>query len=570
MSDEIKGLIDTASGREKADLVLKNCNIVNVFTQEIVKGDIAVKDGKIAGIGSYEGNEEIDIKGCYAVPGLIDSHVHIESTMVTPGQFARAVVPRGTTTVIADPHEIANVCGLDGIKYMLEESENLPLNVYIMFPSCVPATPFENSGAKLEAEDIRKLVNNKRALGLGEMMNYQGVISASGSIIEKLQVAEGKVIDGHAPRVHGKDLNAYAAAGIKTEHECTSIKEMVEKLRLGFYIQVREGSAARDLEALVKGINSENMRRCMFCTDDRQLEDIITDGHIDNNVRLAIKNGINPIAAITIATLNAAECYGLDKLGAIAPGYTADIVIVEDLEGFTIQRVFKGGRLVAEKGELTVPLKECRASNLTNSVKITKKSSEMFRIKLKSNIANVIRVQPGSLITTKVQRIVETQDGCFKTTDGIDIVKLAVIERHKGTGNIGLGLLENLNIKNMAIASTIAHDSHNLIVAGDNDIDMLTAVEELEEKGGGITICSGGKVVRTLSLPVAGLLSNRPFEEVDRELKEMLKTAYKMGVNKKVDPFMILSFLALPVIPGIRLTDKGLFDVEKFSFIDIS
>ncbi|MGI6778952.1 MAG: adenine deaminase [Acetivibrionales bacterium] len=570
MTDRISKIIDVAAGREQADVVLKNCNIVNVFTQEIVQGNIAICGDKIAGIGDYSGKHEIDINGCYAIPGLIDSHVHIESAMIVPEQFARAVVPKGTTTVIADPHEITNVCGLDGISFILERSRDLPLNVYIMLPSCVPATPFETSGTRLGAQDLVSLLENERVLGLGEMMDYVGVVSADNAIIEKLTSLNGKIIDGHAPQLGGKSLNAYISAGIRTDHECTTVEEMAEKIRSGLHIQIREGSAARDLKTLIKGVNERNMRRCSFCTDDRHLDAIIKEGHIDNCIRQAVKNGMEPVKAVIMATLNTAECYGLEKLGAIAPGYAADIVVTDNLEDFNIIKVIKSGRLVAENGILTEEICFAQKGRLHNTVRIDKISKEMFDIKLKSENANVISVQPGSLITRKEIRKVKTDGGLFVCSDSIDVVKLAVVERHRATGNIGLGLLENLNIKNMAIASTVAHDSHNLIVAGDNDADMLAAVQELYEKGGGITICSRGEVIKTLPLPIAGLLSDRPFEEVAGELAEMLDIVYKMGVNKEFEPFMILSFLALPVIPEIRLTDRGLFDVESFSFINIS
>lgn len=567
--ENFKKRIDVAAGRIKADLVLKDCKIIDVFTEEVIEGDIAISDKEIAGIGEYEGIEEVDLNGKYVAPGLIDGHVHIESSMVTPGQFARAVVSHGTTTVIADPHEIANVCGLNGIDYILQESRNIPLDVFVMLPSCVPATSFENSGAVLWAEKLEKMIGKDRVIGLGELMNYPGVIEGSQEVLEKIKVANDKIIDGHGPEISGKDLNAYITAGIKTEHECTTVDEMIERIRLGMYVLIREGSAARNLETLIKGVNRRNLRRVLFCTDDRHPEDILTDGHIDNNVRLAIKNGIDPIAAIKIAALNAAQCYRLYDRGAIAPGYLADLIVLDDIESFNVERVFKGGKLVASDGEALFQVKANKNSNVLNTVKLPPISRNMLQIKLDSDVVNVIKLLPHSLVTKKVIRKVDIENDYFKYHKKLDILKLVVVERHKRTGNIGLGLVENFKLKEGAIASTIAHDSHNLIAIGDNDEDILLAIEEIGEIGGGITICSKGKVLKSLPLPIAGLISDQSLKKVNHELKEMLKIAYDMGVNKDIEPFMTLGFLALPVIPELKLTDMGLFDVTKFDFIDV-
>ncbi|MDK2917702.1 MAG: adenine deaminase [Candidatus Petromonas sp.] len=566
---DIKKRIDVAAGRKKADLVLKNAKIVNVFTEEIIEGDVAITGKNIVGIGRYEGEREVDIEGKYIVPGLIDGHVHIESSMVSPGEFAKAIVPHGTTTIIADPHEIANVCGIDGIEYILEESRNIPLDVFVMLPSCVPATSFENSGAKLLAKDLGKLIDNEWVLGLGEVMDYPAVIAGNDKILDKIKVAETKIKDGHGPGITGKDLNAYVVSGIKTEHECTTMEEMIERLRLGMYIQIREGSAARNLEALIRGVNRANLRRILFCTDDRHPEDILVSGHIDNNVRLAIKNGIDPILAIKIATLNGAECYGLHDRGAVAPGYIADLIVVDDINTFNIERVYKNGKLVAQKGKAMFHINAKTNSKILNTIKLKKITDDMLKIRMKTDIANVIKLMPHSLVTKKAVRKVEVEDGYFKYHHKLDILKLVVVERHRGTGNIGLGLVEDFGLKGGAIASTVAHDSHNLIIVGDNDEDILLAIEEIKRIDGGISICSKGKVVKSLSLPIGGLMSDKSLEEVDLELKEMQKIAYEMGVNKEIDPFMTLSFLALPVIPEIKLTDMGLFDVNEFDFMDI-
>lgn len=570
MRQKLKREIDIAAGRIKASLVLKNAKIVNVFTSEIIEGDIAIEGDKIVGVGNYEGDKEIDLEGRFVAPGFIDSHVHIESSMVTTGQFARAIVPRGTTTIIADPHEIANVCGMEGIEYILESSEDIPLGVFVMLPSCVPATSFENAGAILKAEDLKKLINHERVLGLGELMDYPGVISGEWDIIDKIIMADGKTIDGHGPVIEGKDLNAYVVAGVKTDHECSTLDEMINRLRLGMYILIREGSAARNLKTLIKAVNKENMNRCLFCADDKHPADILLNGHIDFNLRLAVEEGLDPISAIKMATINAAECYGLKGFGAIAPSYYADIVILDDLKDFKVLKVFKKGVLVAQNNEALFEVKEENYSKVTDTVNLKKVAKKDLNIKLESDLVNVIKLMPHSLVTERVERKVNIENGIFKYNMENDILKLAVIERHKATGNIGLGLVENFHLRGGAIASTIAHDSHNLIVIGDNDEDMLLAIEELANIGGGITIASGGKILKTLELSIGGLMSTEPIEKVEQALEHMLKIAYDdLGINRQMEPFMTLAFLALPVIPDIKLTDMGLFDVANFKFIEL-
>ncbi len=573
MRSEIKQKIDLAYGRIKPELVLKNARIVNVFSHEIVEGDIAIDQGKIVGIGSYVGKKEVDLEGRFVAPGLIDGHVHIESSMVSPTQFARAVVPRGTTTIIADPHEIANIKGIEGIKYMLDSSEDLPLNAYFMLPSCVPATYFETSGARLLAEDLAELIEHERVLGLGELMSYPSVISGDEEIVDKIKLARehNKLIDGHGPEIKDKELNAYVAAGVLTEHECSTVEEMLNRLRLGMYILIRQGSAARNLKELVRGLKRENMRRCLFCTDDKHPEDILLTGHIDNNVRLAIKNGIDPISAIQMATINAAECYRLRNIGAIAPGYSADLIVVDDLKDFNVLQVYKDGILVGQNKEPLFEVNDFDSSNVTDTVRIKKVSKNDLRVKLDNDIANVIRLLPHNLVTQKVARKVEVENGEFKNNNKLDILKLAVIERHNATGNVGLGLVEDFRLKNGAIALTIAHDSHNLIAIGDNDDDMLLAINEVARIGGGIAIASKGSILKALNLPIGGIMSDESMEKVNEKLADMLNVAYEeLGVNKDIDPFMTLSFLALPVIPELKVTDKGLFDVSKFDFIDLS
>jgi len=566
----IKNRIDVASGRVKADLVLKNARIVSVFTEEILEGDVAIVGGEIAGIGQYEGVEEIDLEGRYVAPGLIDGHVHIESSMVTPAQFAKTILPRGTTAIIADPHEIANVCGLEGIQYILDNSEVLPLDVFVMLPSCVPSTSFENAGAKLLADDLETFMNHPRVLGLGEMMDYPAVESASPEAIDKLAVADGKLIDGHGPVIKDKGLNAYVAGGIRTEHECTTVEEMIDRLRLGLYIQIREGSAARNLAELVAGVNKDNVRRIFFCTDDRHPGDILVEGHIDNNVRLAISRGLAPITAIKMATLNAAEAYRLYNRGAVAPGYLADLIVFDDLKAFNIEMVFKGGRLVAEHGKALFEVSEIASEAVVNTVNFKPVTADDLRIAMSSDFARVIRLLPHSLVTESAVRKVVTEYGYFKYDDRLDILKLLVIERHHATGNIGKGLVEGFGLKNGAIATTIAHDSHNLIVIGDTNENLLAAIEEIQRIGGGIAMVKAGEVVASMPLPIGGLMSDEPIELVDQKLKDLLEVGYSLGVKRVYDPVMTLAFLALPVIPEIKLTDVGLFDVNKFEFVSLS
>ncbi|KRQ87573.1 Adenine deaminase [Caloramator mitchellensis] len=565
--DELKKFVNIARGKQKAELVIKNCRIINVFSHEIIEGDIAIEDGKIVAVGDYEGLNELDAKGLYAAPGLIDAHVHIESSLVTPGEFAKAIVPRGTTSIIADPHEIANVCGIDGIEYMLKASEKLPLDVFLMFPSCVPATDFETSGATLTDEDIKSLIDNQRILGLGELMDFPSVINAEEKILKKIEASKGKIIDGHGPSIIGKDLNAYAAAKVRTEHECSTVNELVERLRLGIYILIREGSAARNLAELAKAVNPYNLRRCLFCTDDRHPEDIINFGHINNNLKIAVKNGIDAISAITMATLNAAECYGLKDKGAIAPNFDADIVLFKDLVNFEAIYVFKNGKLVAKDGNALFEAPKHYDERVLNRINIKNINYDTLKIMLREEVASVIKLMPFSLVTKNNKRRINLIDGEFRCENNENLLKLAVIERHRGTGNVGLGIVEGFGLKNGAIATTIAHDSHNLIVIGDNDEDMIKAVKEIEKVKGGITVVSRGEVLNTLPLPIAGLMSDEDIETVNRKLTEIIELAYeRLNVSKDYDPVMTLAFLALPVIPELKLTDKGLFNVMNFTF----
>lgn len=564
-------IIRAASGKEKADIVIKNGNIVNVFTKEIIRADVAICMDQIAGIGNYEGNEEIDAKGRYICPGFIDSHVHIESTMVTPAEFAKAVIPFGTTTVIADPHEIANVCGINGINFMLDQSKSLPINMFFMIPSCVPATHFENNGAVLSSDLMTAYVSNDRILGLGEVMDYPSVLNSNEEMLEKISLFCDKIVDGHSPYLAGKELNTYRAAGVLSDHECSTVEEALERLRLGMYVQIREGSGAKNLETLITGLleNSQSFNRCLFCTDDKHLEDIKKEGHISYNVKKAIALGVDPIEAISMATINAAQFYKLKKLGAVGPGYYADLLILDSLKDFKINKVFYRGKVIFKEEGICPDIFRntvlAKNSSVINTVRLGKITKENLKIMLEKDTATVIRLVANELITRKETAKVKITDGCFMPDK--EFSKVAVVERHKATNNIGLGIVGDFNISKGAIAGTVAHDSHNLIVIGDNDEDMLIAIEELQRVNGGFTIVSEGKVRETLELPIAGLMSDKSSDYVVQKLGLLLEEAKKLEINKDIDPFITLSFLALPVIPEIRITDRGLFDVIKFNFI---
>lgn len=561
--------MNMARGVEKAPLVLKNCQVVNVFNGQIDRGDIAIHEGTILGVGDYEGIEEIDMTGKYVCPGFIDGHVHIESSYLTPPQFAKLVMPMGTTTIIADPHEIANVCGMDGIRYMLDASEKLPLDVYVMLPSCVPCTDFENSGACLLASDLEGLMDDDHVLGLGEMMNYPGVIEGHPVVHDKLTLMKDHPIDGHAPLLAGEALNAYIAAGIKTDHECTTKEELLEKVGKGMYVHIREGSATRNLSALIGGVTEANSRRILFCTDDKEPMDILEEGHIDHNVRKAISLGLNPITAIQMASLNSAECYGLKKTGAIAPGYGADLLVLSDLETVAIEQVYKKGVLVAEGGQALFEAKPSKDDRVQNTVHIGEVADIALDLPVPSGVANVIKLIDHEIITDAVVRKVATEDGHFVHDDRLDILKFAVVERHKGTGNVGLGLLEGYGLIHGAIGLTIGHDSHNLIVVGDNDEDMRLVIETLKNQAGGSCLCMDGQVLDTLPLEVGGIMTDASLEAVTEKVIDMNRLAKDMGVNRNIEPFMTLAFMALPVIPELKLTDKGLFDVRRFDFIPV-
>lgn len=563
-----------ATGHTPADLRIDNVRIVDVFSGEIREGSVSIGLGRILGFGAFEAREVMDGNGRFLLPGFIDGHVHIESSMLCPARFAELVLPFGTTTVVADPHEIANVKGMDGINYMLRASRNLPLDVRIMLPSCVPALPVEDAGAVLSADDISPLLADAGVGGLAEMMNVPGLVAGDDDVLEKMArtLAAGKVIDGHSPMVSRSTLDVCAALGIGTDHECTTVEEMEERIARGMYVLLREGSASRDLQHLLPGLTPENQRRCLFCTDDRQPSDILERGHIVNNVRMAVRFGIDPVSAVRMATLNAAECYGMRDRGGIAPGRRADMVLVEDLKDFRVLACWAGGELVAKNGGMLRSLSMADPGSLCKSVVLAPLPEHPFSVRVPSGRARVIGLRPHSLITDCLLRSVETgADGEVELARNPGLLKIAVIERHHATGKMSTGLLDSrYGLKNGAIATTIAHDSHNIVVAGDSEADMLSAVREVERMQGGIVMVSQGKVLARLPLPVGGLMSDRPAEEVSAGLNELFALASShYHIWEGADAFMTLSFLALPVIPSIKLTARGLFDVDRFTFVDV-
>ncbi|MCA1029839.1 adenine deaminase [Bacillus timonensis] len=569
---QLQKLIEAASKRAIADLVIKNGKVIDVFNQTVTCIDVAIKDGKIIGLGQYEGVDTIDAAGKYVCPGFIDGHVHIESSMVTPPEFAKIVLPHGVTTVIADPHEIGNVNGVDGIKFMLDSSEDIPLDVLMMLPSCVPATPFENAGAKISANDLEPLYQHKRVLGLGEVMDYPSVHQASDHMLSKIISAQKKslCIDGHAAGVDTVGLNVYMTAGIRTDHECIHAQEVHERLLRGMYVMLREGSAARDLRQLLKAVNEKNARRCLFVTDDKHLDDLIAEGSIDYNVRVAIEEGLDPLIAFQIATINAAECFGLKNKGAIAPGYDADILLLESLENVQVHSVIKAGKMVVEDGKC-LPFSINRVQpikKIIDSVRMKPITVDDLQVNMvASNEANIIQIIPNSIVTKKVVEEVDVIHDCFMPSTNKDQLKLVVVERHHLTGNVGTGIVKGLGLQKGAIASTVAHDSHNIVVAGTNDKDILVAIETIQQKRGGLVVIEDGKCIASIPLPIAGLMSDQDYSSVNLQLKNLNDSLNSIGFKGDYNPFLTLSFLALPVIPEIKLTDIGLFDVTLFTHI---
>jgi adenine deaminase len=555
MTRKLAELISVAKGETPADLILANARVINVFNGEIEAGSVALCGERIAGVGDYQRAKQVlDLGGKYIAPGLINGHIHPESSMLDIGQYARAVVPRGTTALITDLHEIANVCGLEGIKYVLDCARRLPFDLFLMAPSCVPATELETSGASIGAEDIRQLLKREEVIGLGEVMNFAGVLGGDEAVLSKISLSEGKIIDGHAPGVSGRDLSAYIAAGIHSDHESVTLDEAREKLQLGMFIMIREGSSEKNLEALLPLVTDKTYNRCLFVVDDRSAADLLRDGDIDAVVRKAISLGLEPVRAIQLATINPAQYFRREGLGAVAPGYTANLLVLSDLERLEIEMVFYRGKLVAREGRPVFPLPPARGG-LTNTVNIKPFNIEALRLPAQGESMPVIQVVPGQIITRKRTEKIKVIPELEK-----DILKLVVVERHKATGNIGVGLVSGFSLKKGALASSIAHDSHNIIAVGASDEDIFAAIKEVERLQGGLVAAAGGKILASLPLPVAGLLSDEPLEVVVNRLEGLEKTAAGLG-TRLVSPFSTLSFLALPVIPEIRLTDRGVVEL---------
>lgn len=565
--------IDAATRRKKADLVLKNTTFVDVFTSVLRKGDIAIVGEKIVGTGEYEGETEIDCTGLTVVPGYIDGHVHIESSQLSPEEFASLIVPRGTTTIIADPHEITNVCGMAGCEYIATASKNVPLDVKIQLPSCVPATPFETSGAILAGKDIEKNIRNEYIFGLGEFMNYPGIVYSDPDTLKKAEAAHaaGKIIDGHAPAVYGYDLNGYLCAGISTDHECVTKDEIDEKISKGMYVHIRHGSSTQNL-GNAKYITDGNMRRFLLCTDDRHAADLKEKGHLDDALRKLVANGLDPVRAVICATLNAAECYGLKWRGAIAPFYLADLVIVDNLKSFNAKYVIKSGKTVAKDGKpLFDTSKRYLPKNVLNTVHLKREMrADDFILTLKGKKAKAMTIEAGGVVTGCEIVEVESKNGDV-VVNGTDLLKLAVVERHKCTGNIGKVLFKGYGFKGGALGITIAHDSHNIILMGDDNESMAKAANRLKEIGGGMVIVDkkNGEI-HSLTLDIAGLMSSRDAESLQADSRALIEKAHAMGVKREYEAFMSLAFLSLAVIPKLKVTDAGLFDVEKFAFTDIN
>ena len=564
---KLEELIAAARGELEVDLLLEGADIVNTLSGERYRSNVAIHKGTVVGFDCSSAREFMDLSGKVLAPGFIDGHVHIESAMVTIPEYARAVVPKGTTTVVADPHEIANVLGMAGIRYMFDSSKLSPLSVFIMLPSCVPATHLETSGACLDAETLSKLIDEENVLGIAEVMNYPGVLSRDPQVLAKIRSAGEKRVDGHSPLLSGKDLAAYIAAGIGSDHECTSIEEALDKLRLGMRIMIREGTAAKNFDDLLPLVDEVDSRRFLFVSDDRHPSDILREGHIDSMVRRAVEAGLDPIVAIQIASLNAADYFGLRDLGAIAPGRRADIVVLDDLDDVNVLKVLKDGKIVAEGGRMIVPL-EKPPRPVAASMQVGQTDPGSFDVAAKGDLVRIIGVIPNQIITRSLLARPKVVNKKVVADVERDFLKMAVVERHRATGNIGLGLVFGFGLERGAIATSVAHDSHNIAAVGTSSEEIFRAVSAVKEMGGGLVVVEGGEVEASLPLPIAGLLSERSMEEVAEKIEEVVEAARDLGSTLE-DPFMTLSFLCLPVIPELKLTDRGLVDVNKFDFVPL-
>jgi adenine deaminase len=582
MGTKLAKLIAVAHGDEPADLLLKNAQLVNVLSGEIHPADIAIWGRRVAGLGTYEARRELDLGGRFVCPGLMDAHVHLESSMVQPSEFARAVVPHGTTAVFCDPHEIANVLGIAGVRYILDASEGLPLSVFVMAPSCVPATHMESAGASLSAADIQEIMAHERVLGLAEMMNFPGVIFRVPDVLAKIKAAGTRPIDGHAPGLSGLDLNAYVSAGVGSDHECTDLEEAREKLRRGIHIMIREGTTARNLHSLLPlvtpshGTGASNSpklaaisgsRLCHFCTDDRHPDTLLSEGHIDDVVRQAIAGGLDPVQAIQMATINTAKYFGARRMGAVAPGWRADLLVLDDLEDFAVAQVYAGGELVAEEGRLLAAGTDLPDVPIQPSVHLDLTTLD-FAIPAGDGPARVIGAIPEQVVTDEIRLEPTVSNGYVVSDPERDLLKIAVVERHHRTGNVGLGLVHGTGLQRGAIASSVAHDSHNIVVIGASDAEMKAAVAAIADMGGGQVVVEGGEVIAACPLPIAGLMSDRPLEEVRDQVEALTGASHALGCTLP-DPLMTMSFLSLPVIPTLKLTDKGLVNVDKFDFVPL-
>lgn len=565
--------IRTAARKEPADLVIKNGRVVDVFGGSLIDTDVAVRGGMIVGLGHYEGKKTVDAAGRIISPALIDGHVHIESSMLTPAAFSEILAAHGVATAVTDPHEIANVLGANGIRFMLQQAAGGLIDIYVMLPSSVPCTSFEHNGATLQADDLEPFFRDKYVLGLAEVMDFPAVLNADSQMIDKIVMTRKHSwrIDGHAAGLKANDINVYKAVGIRTDHECVNSAEAQDRLSRGMYVMIRQGTVAKDLPQLIGLVNETNSRRFLFCTDDKYPDDLITEGSVDHNVRMAIRSGLDPITCIKMASLNAAECFGLHAKGAIAPGYEASFLLLDDLDQFSIDQVYVQGKRVAEKGKICFPARVSETKATEHPLILSHLSDDSFSIPIgPSGKAHVIEIIPNSLATHDIVTEVPVQNGFFTCSQEKDLLKLAVIERHKGLGSIGCAIVRGFGLKSGAIATTIAHDSHNLVVAGRSSQDMIAAALRLKEIGGGMVVVNDRQVISELALPIAGLMTDRPAAEVAARLKNLRDVAVSLGAPTTFNPFLTLSFLSLPVIPDLKLTDTGLFDVRSFHHIPVS